>query len=262
MVNTPNRDLHLPSTKLPDGRNVPAYQAELSLRILEGVAAGKTVVEMCKQPGMPSTSTFYRWVVMIPELTAAFNAARELSAQAMEEEAIQAGRDIKESPESGTKVRAYEVYMNQLRWSAARRDPSKYADRAAVSVRVPIQINTGLALGPGEAKDGAGQDNMYTVTAEVQTPSVEAEDAQFIDVPPQETTQLRTPGRTPNKISKKVKLTPRNPLWRASGHVNRTGEHMKMKKENRNANSASLPAREHGGVSSTSEQDGRPKEAG
>lgn len=142
------------------------YDPKVALDILEEIAKGVTLTEVCKRPDMPCLTTFHKWVVLHADLARAYHEARRLSAQALEDEAIGLGRLIAAEPGAPQRVRAFDVLMNQLRWSAAKRDPSRFGERAPVNVQVPIQINTGLNLGANPAGE-ADAHNIYTITATV-----------------------------------------------------------------------------------------------
>lgn len=147
------------------GRFVTKYDPALALEILELVAQGKTINAICQpRSKFPHPVTFKRWVVNNPELARALDVARRMSAEAIEEEALDVARAIKQTQRDGTQVRAHEVLLQQLRWSAERRDPAKYGTRTPVSIRVPIQINTTLDMGKGEAEIG-GAGDIYKITA-------------------------------------------------------------------------------------------------
>lgn len=140
------------------------YNPETALAICERIAEGETLSAICKPgSGLPSRQTFHRWVVQFPELSRAYSAARELSAHSLEEEALDTARVLKTQKGrlGAAGIRALDVAMNQLRWSAARRNPRVYSERAATTVTVPIQINTSLGLGGGTV------DNVYQLRAEV-----------------------------------------------------------------------------------------------
>lgn len=167
-------------TKLPrvleNSRWVVAYNADIALEMCEEIAQGRTLKAVCDSAERyPSRATFYKWVVNNPDLAAAFQAAREVSAHALEEEALGLAREIKADKEaSGTKVRAFEVAMNQFRWSATRRNPKVYSDRAAVNVTVPIQINSSLDLSEGTEPQTGNVENVYDVKATQYVPLDEA----------------------------------------------------------------------------------------
>lgn len=139
-----------PSDTPPEGpkakRAVVKYSPELGLLICQRIAEGETLEAICQEQGMPVRTTFHRWVIAYPELGRAYAAARELSAYALEEEALEMGRRLTRDPGSAQKVRAYDIMMNQLRWSAARRNPRVFSEKGTVQVTVPIQINTSLDL--------------------------------------------------------------------------------------------------------------------
>lgn len=164
------------------GQFVAVYDRELALEILERVAEGELLRDICAKEGMPHISTVRRWGVNNPEFGRAFQAAVQLSASTLEEEALSTARSLADpkfnKKLSGTEVRAFEVAMAQLRWSAARRDPGKYGERAPASVVVPIQINTSLDLGKkGELE------NIYTIEAKVQGETVVGSDGQLVPDP-------------------------------------------------------------------------------
>lgn len=149
-------------------RSIAKYAPELALEICEKVAKGKILTEVCKGDGMPNRTTFWRWVMLYKDVAVAYQAARELSAQSLEDEALKMARELKEQTGFTTvRVRAYDIAMQQLRWSATRRDPSKYGQKAKETITVPIQINTTLDLG-GNMSDGQG---IYTIKAEIVAPT-------------------------------------------------------------------------------------------
>lgn len=162
-----DRKIGLSHTRV-GGRFVTAYEPELALLICERIAEGDTLKKICEEDGMPARQTFHRWVVNQPDLSRAYAAAREISANAFEEEALEISRTLSAAGQdfTSTKVRAYDVAMNQFRWSAARRNPKTYSERGSVQVTVPIQINTSLDLGDG-GMIAAEHPDIYTLTAHV-----------------------------------------------------------------------------------------------
>lgn len=178
------------------------YTPQVALRICEKVAQGETLSDIL-QPGvgLPSRATFYRWLIQYPELARAYSTAREMSAFSMDEEALDLAREIRRNPGTAIRVRAYEVAMNQLRWSATRRNPKVFSDRAAISLTVPIQINTGLDLGQGSLPSVVGPDgktisevDIYKVEAKV--PQTMGDVAEETPLPPK---LLSPPQQRPGK---------------------------------------------------------------
>ena len=136
------------------GRSIGTYTPEIARSIVERLAEGETLTAICRDGApYPHPTTFYDWVRRYPELRAALNLARETSAHFLEEEALEIARQLKRMSKSkevnGTQVRALEVAMNQLRWSAERRNAAAYGTKSAVSIQLPIQINTTLDLAAG-----------------------------------------------------------------------------------------------------------------
>lgn len=151
-----DKDAHLPIQRI-GGRYVTKYEPEIALQIVERVAQGETLRTICaKGSGFPHPVTFKRWVVNNPDLARALDAARKISAQSLEEEALDAAREIKRAQRDGTQVRAVDILLQQLRWSAERRDPAQFGTKAPVSIRVPISIHTTLDMGKvqGQVIDG------------------------------------------------------------------------------------------------------------
>lgn len=136
------------------GRSIGTYTPELARSMVERLSAGETLTGICRDGApYPHPNTFYDWVRRYPELRAALNVARETSAHFLEEEALEIARQLKRMSKSkevnGTQVRALEAAMGQLRWSAERRNAASYGTKSAVSIQVPIQINTTLDLAAG-----------------------------------------------------------------------------------------------------------------
>ena len=161
-----------PRTK---GRPPTVYRPELAASICERIAAGETLSSICASDGMPSAVSFRRWALARKELGEALQAARQLKADALFDEALDMARELAQEPGSAQRVRAYDVAMSQLRWSAGKLDPQRFSDKSSVSFVVPIQIVTSLDLGQGgvERQDDA---SVYDLKAEVVVPSEEAVD--------------------------------------------------------------------------------------
>lgn len=182
-----------------NGRWVTEYDPALAARIVEGVAEGHLLRDLCTEGnGLPAPTTFMRWVMLYPELNKAWNAAVELSARMLEEEALSEARFLRKKPGTQQEVRACEILIQQLRWSAERRDPSKFGAQRQVSIRVPIQINTVLDL--GDAEKGERIPNVYELKATVERDETE--------VPVKPRPLLEGPRYDPKAPRKRV-LTPR-----------------------------------------------------
>ena len=149
-----------------NGRALTTYDPEIGLKIVERIAAGELLTEICKPgTGMPAFTTFMNWVARIPELQKAYSAARELSAMAFEEQALRDVAELKLAPGDNQHLRAAELAISQYRWSAARRDPRNYGDRGNMQVVVPIHIQTTLDMGSNSQVGGVEIPDIYTIEA-------------------------------------------------------------------------------------------------
>lgn len=181
------------------GRFLTKYTPDLALQICERIAEGETLKAICNSEDMPARATFQRWVVQYPELSRAYAAARELSANAFEEEALDIARQLTMEGRdfTSTKIRAFDVAVGQLRWSASRRNPKVYSERGAVQITVPIQINTSLDLGDGGML-GVEQPDIYQLEAVVDEKRIPDEELMQIDAPV-------LSGPSPNGVRKETK---------------------------------------------------------
>ncbi len=157
-------------------RRLPVkYSPELALSICEHVAEGLSLVKVCELPDMPTRQTVYKWLSVYPKFFDAYERAREISAQSLEDEAIDMARALTmQNDFTGTKVQAYNIAMQQLRWSAAHRDRNRYGERPANTVVVPVQINTTLNLGQNGEPAKDNEKSIYTVDYTVSVPTVPA----------------------------------------------------------------------------------------
>lgn len=209
------------------GKAMPLDKKEQATRILEFIAGGDTLLDASKRPGMPTRDTFYKWMMLYPDLKLAYDAARELSALSLEEEALQMARVLKEPNDfTGTKVRAYEVAMAQFRWSAERRDPARFAGGQKAAIMVPIQINTTLDLGQQGGAATAAAKTTYDFAASVRrgedgTPiAIDVEEAEVLGGPPSGDVELLTPLDLP-EAPRAIRLdhpTPPSAPRRKKGH--------------------------------------------
>jgi hypothetical protein len=125
---------------------------ELLVEIIARVALGGTLTKICAEEGMPSPSAFRVAVAKDAQLGALWLEAKEERPHALFEEAIDMGRQLRETrwtKDDTNKVRALQVAIDALRTAAARLKPREYGERPATSVVVPVQIVTSLGLEPG-----------------------------------------------------------------------------------------------------------------
>lgn len=147
------------------GKRVTAYDPANALVICQGISEGKTLKEICTaESGLVSAHTFQKWCKLFPAVQQAYQSARQLSAQAFEEKALGLAEGLATGNQTAQEIRAREVAMGQWRWSAAKRDPATYGEKAPVNMIVPVQIITSLALTPGALAQATGQgEDIYNI---------------------------------------------------------------------------------------------------
>ncbi len=191
-------------------RQVTAYDPYLGIQICERIADGETLKGICEASDMPARQTVNRWVTTHPEFARAYSAAREMSAYSLEDDALEIAEKLKKGKEfSSAYIRALDVAMNQLRWSAERRNARVYGNRNEVKVVVPIQINTNLDLSEQGQEGGGGQStaeypDIYTIDLEAKITEVEeGKEIIHVDEMKADTAPLKTK-RPSRKKSKRL----------------------------------------------------------
>lgn len=175
-----NNDRPRDERKMPTvsigSRKITAYDPGIGLEVCEKVAEGMNLTDALELPGLPCRSTWYRWCMLYPDLKVAYDIARAISAEGMEEDMLLVAKTLLEGGReglTGLQLDAIKAGMAQLRWSAARRDPAKFAERPQVQTVIPVQINTTLNMGQGGLP--AVQGSIYKMIAQ----KPEAEDVEF-----------------------------------------------------------------------------------
>ena len=139
------------------GRPIKKPDPEICERLLEHVANGGTLRAFCRQKGMPSYRTLYRWLDKDESLMSRFvYNSRFLGARAIAEECL----EIIDTPPpmigEGENARYDNTIVN---WNAKRADirlrllskwfPQEYGDKVGVSAEgnINLTISTGVPQG-------------------------------------------------------------------------------------------------------------------
>ena len=142
------------------------YNETLAYEVTGLVSQGYTLLEIERMEGMPPAATFAQWLVSTPPLALAYAKARETSSFTMEDEALALTRAAKDRSDlSSAQLKALDLHVNQLRWSATKRNPQVYSEKAAVSMVVPVQINTTLDMGGANTLGTPDHPNIYELKA-------------------------------------------------------------------------------------------------
>jgi hypothetical protein len=180
------------------------YEVRTVERLIDAVARGDTLRRYATGAnGRPSLSQVHGWMRAHPDFAKTLREAEEFSARMFEEEALDLSREGVVNPDKD-RTAAVRALNEQLRWSAERRDPSRYGNTAKTSVVVPVQIITSLNLGQAGASSSAEEKNIYEIAAD-----------NIVEVPFSEIKALPPPPPGPPVPRKRV-LEPRNPFWTAT----------------------------------------------
>lgn len=183
MTDSPAQDRKLGLARIErGGRFYTKYDPSIALDIVERVAEGELLSKICAKDAVPLTvtkQTFLRWVASVPELQTAYSAAIQISAHSFEEKAIDRAQRVADAPGSPQNVSAASLLISQYRWSAARRNPTRYSDKGNTQIVVPINITSSLDLGTGEQTSNVEVPDIYTISL----PVVEGEFSEVTDEP-------------------------------------------------------------------------------
>ena len=142
------------------------YDPDAAQDVVERVAFGMSLQEIAQDPFMPPRELFMVWMMRNSELATAYKRAQEISAYALEDEALFLLREAIGRPLTGPDVRKLELLVNHMRWAAGKRLPSVYSEKATVGITVPIQINTTLDLGASAGQNSTAEfPNIYELRA-------------------------------------------------------------------------------------------------
>lgn len=175
------RDMKLPAIE-KGGRFFTKYDPNIALDIVERIADGELLSRITAKDAEPLTitkQTFLRWVATVPELQTAYSAAMQISAHAFEEKAIDKAERTALLPGTPQNVSAASLLISQYRWSAARRNPTRYSDKGNTQIVVPVSINTTLDLGSQKQTIDVEIPDIYTI-------KLNAEEGEFSELTPSE----------------------------------------------------------------------------
>jgi len=155
-----------------------------ALAVCEGIAFGRTLAEIERDPGMPPKALFLVWVMRHVEVATAFAAAREVSAFVLEDEVTDKLRFALKKAGTPAEMKALDMFSNWVRWMIAKRNPKVFSEKAALDVTVPIQINTSLDMGGAAGAGTKDHPNIYQLAASVQMPMAEVQAMEDAELAP------------------------------------------------------------------------------
>lgn len=102
------------------------YSADLAATICSRISAGELLVTICAEDGMPSTSTFFRWVDEKEGFRDAYARARRDQAEIMVDDMVR----IADTEEDANRAR---VRVQTRQWLAERLNASKYGAKLGLT---------------------------------------------------------------------------------------------------------------------------------
>ena len=141
------------------------FSQELADQILDRMACGETLTEICADQGMPHRATVRRWVARNEAFSQGYTRARELLADVYAEQAISIADDASDDittvngkdQVNWESVQRARLRCDMRRWFAAKLAPRKYNDKIVQEHtgpnEGPIEINRSPML-PGDVASG------------------------------------------------------------------------------------------------------------
>ena len=127
-----------------------AYQDKNAImdRIMAELETGRSLVQVCKDDGMPDRETVSRWMRDEPAYAAKYAYARAMQADTLFSEMA----DVEHKVQAGTMdSHAARVVLDSMRWRASKLAPKVYGDRLDVSVS-DTRISISGALQAAQAR--------------------------------------------------------------------------------------------------------------
>lgn len=102
-----------------------AYSDEIAERILELLADGQALHQLCKAGDLPSSRTVYRWLGEHPEFARRYAQAREAQADTVFERGFEAAWNASDAALG-------RLRLDAAKWYTAKLSPRKYSDKFQV----------------------------------------------------------------------------------------------------------------------------------
>ena len=108
-----------------------ADKAQIMDQIMVQLELGRSLVQVCKEPGLPDRETISRWIRDEPGYAAKYAYARAMQADTLFSEMA----EVEAKVQAGTMdSHAARVVLDSMRWRASKLAPKVYGDRLDVSV--------------------------------------------------------------------------------------------------------------------------------
>lgn len=106
-------------------------------RILDEVASGKSVREVCLDKAMPATRSVWKWMHLDPDLREQFDRAKAEQLEDVMDQLLALCDDLPDNPDPG-QVAKRKLQVNTRQWVASKLLPKKYGERVQQDVTVSV----------------------------------------------------------------------------------------------------------------------------
>ena len=103
------------------------YTDQLADEICSRLGDGETLSQICRDKHMPTRRAVFYWVDDKPAFASMYATARLRQAEMHYDELMEAARHVATLTDTAS-VQAYRVYIDTLKWAAARLRPEVYAE--------------------------------------------------------------------------------------------------------------------------------------
>lgn len=118
------------------------YTDKLADEICERIASGESLRAICRGDGMPARMTVLRWLNSNDDFVSKCARAREIGADALEEDMVDIERDTLSGKLDPAAAR---VVIASKQWRAAKHAPKKYGDKQTVELTGDVTLAARLA---------------------------------------------------------------------------------------------------------------------
>lgn len=119
------------------------YTPELAERIFEAISSGRTINNIAGREGFPARGTIYAWMRENEEFSNTITRAREISADAFAEQAIEMADDTSKD-DGNDSVQRSRLQVDYRKWLASKFAPHRYGDFNKSEVNVTGKVELGL----------------------------------------------------------------------------------------------------------------------
>lgn len=113
------------------------YSDQTAALLLRRYSEGELLTDIIRDIGIEGLSNIWEWKIKHPGFAIQYSRARELSAEALELKALERAQAA-----TGMTAQADRLYVDTLKWSASKRLPRVYSEKAEIALTVDADSQT------------------------------------------------------------------------------------------------------------------------